>query len=300
MSVPGTPIARRLALVVANPATKGDVSSYVAAIRAAAPPGVDVAVRYTRKGDNPLADIDDLIEHADILIAAGGDGTVGTVAHAAVIRKIPLGIIPAGSTNIVARDLGIPSEPGAAASLIFGRHQIRAIDLGWCNDHWFLHMGGSGVDSKLFLAADQSLKQRYGWKAYLLPALRNIFGAPSRYTLTTEKGTISVVSPLILVAIGGSILMPSLTIGSHIARDDGWLDVFIFTARGSAKVAETGFRFLSRQLESSPYVTRVQCRTLLLDSEPTMPIEIDGDVVTLTPATFRIQPLALKVIVPPS
>lgn len=284
--------------MVANPATKGDVSNFVAAIRAAAPPGVDVAVRYTRKGDDPLSDIGDLIDHADILIAAGGDGTVGTVARAAVEKKLPLGIIPAGSTNIVARDLGIPSEPGAAASLIFGRHQQRAIDLGWCNDHWFLHMGGSGVDAKLFLAADQSLKQRYGWKAYLMPALQNIFGPPSRYTLTTEKGTISVVSSLILVAIGGSILTPQLQIGSHIARDDGWLDVFIFTPKGAQKVAETGLRFLSRQLESSPYVTRIQCQTLYLDSEPRMPIEIDGDVVTLTPATFRIEPLALKVIVP--
>jgi diacylglycerol kinase family enzyme len=159
-------------------------------------------------------------------------------------------------------------------------------------------MGGSGIDSRLFLATNQAHKKRIGWKAYLLPALRNIFGPPARYTLTTEHGSLSVVSPLVLVAIGGSIIRPELQIGRDIARDDGFLDVFVFTPKDPSKVAETGLRLLSRQLEASPYVTRIRCKTLVMDADPTMPVEIDGDVVTLTPATFTIDHLALQVIVP--
>jgi len=290
--------SRRRALIVANPATRGDISEYVAAVRAAAPPDVDVWVRYTRRGKAPLADVGDLAEEADVLIAAGGDGTVATVAQIAMKRGLPIGIMPAGSTNIVARDLGVPGDPGSAARLIFGPHALHPIDLGICNDRWFLHMGGSGIDSRLFLSTNQAHKKRLGWKAYLMPALRNLFGPPARYTLTTEHGSLSVVSPLILVAIGGSILRPELQIGRDIARDDGLLDVFVFTPKGANRVAETGLKLLSRQLESSPYVTRIRCKQLELDAEPTMPVEIDGDVVTLTPATFTIEPLALQVIVP--
>jgi diacylglycerol kinase family enzyme len=105
---------------------------------------------------------------------------------------------------------------------------------------------------------------------------------------------------LVLVAIGGSILRPELQIGRDIARDDGYLDVFVFTPKGANKVAETGLRFLSRQLDASPYVTRVRCKHLEMEADPTMPVELDGDVVTLTPATFTIEPLALQVIVPRS
>ena len=289
---------RKLALIVANPATRGDISEYVAAVRAAAPPDVDVWVRYTRRGSSPLAEVGDLAERADMLIAAGGDGTVTTVAQIAMKRKLPIGIMPAGSTNIVARDLGIPGDPGSAARLIFGPHELRPIDLGVCNDRWFLHMGGSGLDSRLFLSTNQAVKKRMGWKAYLLPALRNLFGPPARFTLTTEHGSLSVISPLVLVAIGGSILRPELQIGRDIARDDGYLDVFVFTPKGSSRVAETGLRFLSRQLDASPYVTRVRCKHLEMDADPTMPVELDGDVVTLTPATFTIEHLALQVMVP--
>lgn len=292
------PPPRRLALLIANPATKGNIPTFVAAVRAAAPPDVDVWVRYTRRGDYPLADVADVIEQADILIAVGGDGTVATVADLAMRMNLPLGIIPAGSTNIVARDLGIPSDPTTAAKLIFGAHRNRSIDLGLCNDRWFLHMGGSGIDSRLFMATDQAKKRRYGWKAYLGPALRNLFGDSARFTLTTEHGSLSVVSPLILVALGGSILRPELTIGSGISRDDGLLDVFVFTPKGSTKVVDTGLRLLSRQLEASPYVTRIRCTDLLLESDPPMPVEIDGDVTTHTPAHFTIAPLALQVIVP--
>lgn len=290
---------RKLALIIANPATRGDISEYVAAVRAAAPPDVDVWVRYTRRGKAPLAEVGELADRADVLIAAGGDGTVTTVAQIAMRRGLPIGIMPAGSTNIVARDLGIPIDPGSAARLIFGTHSRRSIDLGLCNDRWFLHMGGSGIDSRLFLSTNQSHKKRLGWKAYLLPALRNMFGPPARYTLTTDEGSISVVSPLVLVAIGGSILRPELQISPGIARDDGYLDVFIFTPKGSSKVAETGLRLLSRQLQTSPYVTHIRCKRMEMDADPAMPVEIDGDVVTLTPATFTIEPLALEVIVPP-
>jgi len=100
------------------------------------------------------------------------------------------------------------------------------------------------------------------------------------------------------VALGGALITPEIKIASGISRDDGLLDVFVFTPASSTKLVDTGLRLLSRQIEASPYVTRIRCTELLLEADPEMPVEIDGDVTTQTPAHFTISPLALNVIVP--
>jgi diacylglycerol kinase family enzyme len=233
-----------------------------------------------------------------VLIAAGGDGTVATVATAALGSGAPLAILPAGSTNALARDLGLPFDPGTAARLIFGPHELRPIDIGRCNDRPFLHMGGAGIDSKMFQATDTTLKKRHGFLAYFLPAFREIFSAPSQFTLTTELGTFTAVSPLVLVAIGGSIIWPQLQIAPDIARDDGYFDVFVFTASDPRKVVRTLSRVAARRLEGSEDVVRIRCRELTIESTPSVPVEIDGDVVAEGLARFTIDPVKLDVIVP--
>ena len=289
---------RKLALVIANPATHGNIPAYLSAVRAAAPADVDVQIRYTKRGPDPLEDIRELARHADLLIAAGGDGTVSKVAEIALENESELAILPAGSANVVARDLGIPFDAGAAAKLIFGPHTLRKIDIGRCNDHSFLHMGGAGIDSKIFLATDNTLKKRHGWKAYFLPAFREVFGPPSKFTLSTEHGSFTAVSPLVLVAIGGSIIWPQFQIAPDIQRDDGYFDVFVFTASDPRKVLQTLSRIAARRLEGSKDVVRIRCRDLTLQSEPLVPVEIDGDVVAEGEAHFSMHPDKLNVIVP--
>ncbi len=289
---------RKRALVIANPATHGDIPAYLSAVRAAAPADTDVEVRYTTRGDEPLGDVLDIADQADLLIAAGGDGTVAKVADLALKSGRDVGILPAGSANAVARDLGIPFDPGAASRVIFGPHAIRQIDIGLCNDHPFLHMGGAGIDSKIFLATNSTLKRRHGWKAYFIPAFREVFSAPSQYTLTTEHGSFTAVAPLVLVAIGGSIIWPQFQIAPDIARDDGYFDVFVFTASDPRKVLRTLSRIAARRLEGSEDVVRIRCRELTMESSPGVPVEIDGDIVTEGKAHFSIYPDKLNVIVP--
>jgi hypothetical protein len=95
----------------------------------------------------------------DIVVAAGGDGTVGEVATALAHTDVPLGIIPAGSTNIIAKELGIPGDPWAALDVIAGDHRQMAMDLGIANGRAMLHMAGAGFDSRLFAMTDPKLKR---------------------------------------------------------------------------------------------------------------------------------------------
>ena len=298
MSAPPELASAKRALIIANPATHGDIPGYISAVRAAAAPEFSIDVRFTVRGPDPLDNARDLAERADLLIAAGGDGTVSKVADIALRRQVPLAILPAGSTNAVARDLGIPFDPGAAARLIFGPHLVRQIDIGRCNDHPFLHMGGAGIDSKMFLATNTTHKKRHGFMAYFLPAFREVFGPPSIFTLNTEHGTFTAASPLVLVAIGGSIIWPQLQIAPDIVRDDGYFDVFVFTASDPRKVIRTFSSFAAGRLEDSKDVVRIRCRQMTLESNPPVPVEIDGDVVADGPAKFSIDAQRLNIIVP--
>src|SRR4051812_34635098 len=122
---------------------------------------------------------DELVEAAhkaatafDIVVAMGGDGTVSRVATGIFGSAAALGIIPFGSTNIIARSLGIPANPRNAIALLVGSHSRRVIDIGRCDDRCFLHMGGAGFDAEIFRQTSLEWKRRTGWIAYLPPAVQ--------------------------------------------------------------------------------------------------------------------------------
>ena len=102
--------------------------------------------------------IDDLLGDATVAIASGGDGTVSQVAAAILDERIPLGIVPAGSTNMVAKVSDIPADSEKAVKLIFGWHRREWIDVGRSGERLLLHLGGSGIDARIFVGANSKLK----------------------------------------------------------------------------------------------------------------------------------------------
>lgn len=295
-SKPGN-TARRVVAIV-NPATRRDPEPIIALLRDLAPAGTVVDVWRTTGAGTTTQIAHRSLPGADLMVAVGGDGTVAAVASAIDGSGIPLGIVPAGSTNIIARELGIPTNARAAVTLIYGEHRHHDLDLGVCGDSRFLHMAGAGLDSRLFAATNPGLKRRVGWLAYLPAGARNLFTSPVRFTITADETTIEVVSPLVLVANGGSVIAPGLTLYPGIRKDDGMLDVLIFTPHGPIQIVRTLGRAATRGLAHSPYVLRIPVRRVEITSDPPIPIQLDGDVVTMTPAVFEIRPGALRVLAP--
>jgi diacylglycerol kinase family enzyme len=287
-------------VAVVNPATKQDPTHITGIIREAAPPGITVEFCETVAGIPLRNQLGPSLATADAVVAAGGDGTVAAVATALGDSDVPLGIVPAGSTNVIAREQRIPMRPDHAARLVFGPHAYRRMDAGVCGDRRFLHMAGAGIDSRLFLATDSVAKRKRGWMAYLVPAMRSLAAPPSRFHIESDEVTLEVMSPLVLVANGTSILKPFLPTFRDIHPDDGWLDVIILTATSPLPMAKALGRFVTRTLDRSAYVTRIRTRHVRIDSEPALPVELDGDVVMQTPAEFAIAPGALRLIVPRS
>jgi diacylglycerol kinase family enzyme len=231
-------------------------------------------------------------------VAVGGDGTVAAVATALCGTGLPLGIIPAGSTNVTARELGIPTDPTVAVALLCGPQRHARLDVGLCGDLCFLHMAGAGLDSRMFAGATPARKRQIGWLAYVPPALHALPRPLARFTIVTDGVTREVTAPLVLVANGSSIITPRLWLYPGIRTDDGWLDVLAFTPHGPVQVARTLGRLAVHGLAGSRYVTRVRARRIELTSDPPLPVELDGDVVTHTPVTLTVAPAALTVIAP--
>ena len=288
----------RHVVAIVNPATRRNAQRIVVELRRQAPAGVELDIRLTPAARSATAIAREALPGADLVVAVGGDGTVSEVATALRGTGVPLGIVPAGSTNIVARDLGIPPHLPAAVSTLFGPHHRIPLDVGLCGEHAFLHMAGAGIDSRLFEATNSSLKRRIGWLAYLPPAAHELLGSAARFEVATDDDVHEVTSPLVLVANGGSIITPRLTLYPGFRKDDGYLDVLIFTASSPAQIFRTLGRLATRHLDLSPFVLHRRARRVVLSATPGLPIQLDGDVVTRTPATFTVDPAAIEVVVP--
>lgn len=299
MSDQSPPVGQRMVVIV-NTATKGNVERIIRELRAAAPGGVGLDVHRTEYaghgGELALA----LRDRATTMVAVGGDGTVGEVAGAIRGTDTLLGIVPGGSTNIIARELGIPAQADRAIALLFGEHMVRRLDVGLCGDRAFLHMAGAGFDSELLDLTSSELKRKVGWVAYLPAAVSALRTLPVQYTIRTPDTELKVISPLVLIANGGSIIHPRFKLHSGIRKDDGLLDVLIITAITPAELARVLGRLATMNLERSPYLIHLKTTRVSISATESIPVELDGDVVTTTPVTFVIDPAAIRVICPPA
>lgn len=265
-------------------------------MRAHMPAGSVLHVRHT-KPDTPIHGIiEDLLEDATVAIASGGDGTVSQVAAALLDQQIPLGIVPAGSTNMVAKVSNISNDPKEAVRLIFGWHRREWIDAGRSGDRLLLHIGGSGIDARIFIGASSRLKRRLRWLAYVPPAVTGAMAKPSMFTVTVNGTETRVRSNLVLVANSAQLLNENIRLVRDVSRTDGVFDILIYTADNPIKLAAAGLTSLTGHLESLGQVIRLRGSHIRIDADPPAPTELDGEVVGETPLEIEVLPRAVELI----
>lgn len=284
--------------MIGNPATRRDVGKIFARMARQLPDHVDLQTHLTDRPGAASVLARRLGPEVDILVAIGGDGTVSEVATAIAGTETRLGIIPAGSTNIIARELKIPVGVDAAINLVYHGEHVHRIDVGRVGDRAFLHMAGAGLDSHIFANADRRLKRRFGWVAYLPPGLMALMQPVTHMTLEIDGEAMTVASRLVIVANGSSVITPRLTLLPEMASDDGWLDVLIFTAAGPLTVARTIGGLLTRRLHRSADVIHRRAQQVVIVADPPLPVQLDGDAFLTTPVSVTIEPGALGVLVP--
>lgn len=283
-------------MVVANPKSRVAPDRLETLVRAHMPAGSVLEVRHT-KPDIPIHGlIEDLLERATVAIACGGDGTVSQLAAAILDHKIPLGIVPAGSTNMVAKVSDIPSNPEKAVRLIFGSHRREWIDIGKSGERLLLHLGGAGIDARIFIGADPKLKKRIRWAAYIPPAITGAFAEQTDITVTVDDQVVRTRSSLVLVANSAQFLHSKIHLAFDVSRVDGMFDVLIYTATNPIQLGLDGLVSLTGRLDKTDQMIRLRGKSILIESDPPVPAELDGEVVGETPLAIEVLPAAIELI----
>jgi YegS/Rv2252/BmrU family lipid kinase len=238
----------------------------------------------------------------DLLVVWGGDGfvqrSIDVLASEKKGRKIPLAIMPAGTGNLLASNLGIPTDLEKAVELAFhGRR--RRIDLGRLNGEYFAVMAGVGFDGAMIRDADRSMKDRLGKLAYVWTGLRHVNGsAPAARVLVDGVKWFDDEASCVLVGNVGTI-----TGGIHAfddaKPDDGWLDVGVATAQGAMQWARALGTMAVGRSDHSPFVRMTRARRVDVKLGSKLEYELDGGArEPVKRLSVQVAPGAVKVCVP--
>jgi YegS/Rv2252/BmrU family lipid kinase len=270
--------------------------------------GLDAVIRtLTEGGVEPVRplhdDVDTLIRrHAaavECVIVGGGDGTLNRAARALIETRLPLGILPLGTANDLARTLELPADPVAAAQVIVdGR--LRSIDLGEVNGRPFFNVASLGMSVELAKSLDGDTKKRWGRFGYALAALR-LVRRLERFSVDIhgDDGT-ALRGKTIQVAVGnGRYYGGGMTIAPDAAPDDGLLDVYSIEVDHWMWLALMYPSFRAGRHGRWDEVHTFRCREVEIRTRRPHDINTDGEVTTQTPARFRVLPKAIRVYTPP-
>jgi YegS/Rv2252/BmrU family lipid kinase len=280
----------------------GDAPKSVEVLRDAfARESIDAEVRCLSANEIAAAVRAAIAAGVDVVVAAGGDGTINLAASVLVGQDVPLGVLPMGTLNHFAKDLGLPLELGDAVKVI-ATGRVVAVDLGEVNRREFLNNSSLGVYARAVIERDHT-QSRLGmrkWPAMALAALKTFRLAPMLHVRLEVNGeTRRFKTPLVFIG-NNRYRLELPQVGSRDRLDEGVLSVYVATAHTRWGMLKLLFRAAfgrlrdSRDLEAM-YATEVWIET----RHRRLHVAIDGEVVRMHPPLhYRVRPGALRVVVP--
>lgn len=240
---------------------------------------------------------------ADLLVVAGGDGTLHVVVDALgdLLRDVTLGLVPMGTGNDLARTLGVPNEPLDAARAIAGGED-RTIDLGFAEgaggvQRRFLNASIGGFPVAVDAAVSDGLKRTVGAPAYTVAAAKVAADLP-RFTVTIDDQT---VEDCVAAGVGnGRTVGGGIPMWPDADPGDGLLDGCAVPAAGAVDAVRLGLRVRRGTHEQIPDVVMVRAREISIDADPVMEMNVDGELIGIrTPVTFGLDG-TVTIRVPPT
>lgn len=291
-SLDSTP--RQVMLLANRKSRSGDAG---AAERALTEAGLSVVRIEPQKRSDITAYIIAHAHEADAIVAAGGDGTMNAVIDGVIATGLPLGVMPMGTANDLARTLGLPlGDLDACAAVIAGGVR-RRIDVGDVNGETFFNVASIGLSADLAMALTPERKKRFGKLAYAITALGVLARArPFSATIRTKEGEQRVKTMQIAVGNGlyyggGNAVEENATI------DDGHLDLYSLEFSDVWKLALMALDFRWGKHGLWQEVRTDKCVAYEVITRKPRPVNADGEILTHTPAVFSIRQKALEVFV---
>jgi diacylglycerol kinase (ATP) len=310
-SVPAALVAGRprrrfaRALLVVNPASRRGSTFQQPALRAFARAGVWCdAVVTTHPGQGAqLATT--LASGYDVVFTLGGDGTAMEVVGAlAGLGGPPVGILPGGTGNLIARTLGIPLDVRRAVPFLLDGEDIR-VDLGVLTGarpglrRRFAFAAGVGIDATMIAEASPALKRQIGVMAYMISWSKAAMSPETfRARLTVDGETFEQDASAVMVANFGSVLNDLIQLGPGIRQDDGKLDLCVFSPGTATDAARVAWRLLRKDFREDPCMVYRAGRNFQIETDPPRAVQADGDLLGSTPFGVTVEPLAAQLLVP--
>ena len=227
------------------------------------------------------------------IVAAGGDGTINEVVNGIAGLDVSLGILPTGTMNILACELGLPTTQLEQCWEIIQRGFTRSIDLAMANDQYFVQLAGIGLDALAVRETDLNMRKTIGPISYIFAAAQ-IIGrpAPRLEICFNERETMG--GCFVLVGNGRFYGGP-LSFFPKAKNDDGLLDVLVFKHQGYLDIIRYLQGVLIGNHADFADIEYRQIHSLRVISDRRVPVEIDGEVSFHTPVHFRVGPSKLRV-----
>ncbi len=285
-----------------------------------------VAVKATREAGHATS----LAQKAatsgcELVLAAGGDGTLGEVVNGLAETDTIMGVLPAGTANSFARELNMPVPAAmqmplpkslrrgklqtASASLMEGR--VQAMDLGYrmltddvdAKDQYWMLWASTGADGYLVHEVEPRPKwsKKLGWSSYVLQGVA-VLSSFSHIKARVEVDDYILEDEYILVLISNSRRYAGgvVTLSQEAYLDDGMLEIWLFGGRGLSSISRHGFRALRGQHLKNPDTILLRGQRVSIITESPTPVQMDGDPAPPTPMECIVKPGALRLLVPNS
>ncbi len=266
-------------------------------------------VRLELRTLEPSVKLEDLLSDAhgfDRVVAVGGDGTAGSVAHLLSGSGLPIMVFPAGTGNLLAANLGLPTDPAALALVTVGG-DVRAVDLGELaflapepSSVSFVMAAGIGYDATI-MAGSTDLKPWLGLSAYFATGLTTR-PTMAQFRLTLDGQLLEIEGIGVMIANHGRVL--DLDVIPNADSTDGLFDVAIIKARSGVELVPVFARAIVQKFglpsfDISNQLEVYRAREVRIEATPALPVQFDGELLeTSTPFTARVRPGAARFLVP--
>jgi len=285
--------------VVVNTARVGDLAALrgrlTRRLEAAgwpAPAWYPTTPQDTGAGQTRLA----VADGAEVVFAAGGDGTVAACAGVLVGTEVALAVLPLGTGNLVARNLGLPADPDAAARVVLAGRR-RRIDVGLLDGRVFLVMAGIGFDAEMLEGTSETAKRTIGWVAYVFSGLRALWSAPIRVTVEVPGQPVLCRRARSVLVANMGVLEGGIPLFPGAEPDDGLFAIGVLSPRTWRHWTRLLAALLMRRVP--PYLEVLTGPKVSVHADRVQSRELDGEV--LDPGAWldaEVRPAALWLCVP--
>jgi diacylglycerol kinase (ATP) len=267
--------------------------------------GVEIGVSYALGDPTRLPETvrEAILEGYDPIILGGGDGSVSSTVDFLAHHHATLGLLPLGTANDFARTLEIPAPLEAACETI-ARGKVVDVDLGLAGENFYVNVASVGLGVEVTRSLSPQLKKRIGPLAYPVAAITAFFKhEPFAARLRFPDGDYGVAEyeRLLQVAVGnGRFYGGGMVVAPGSGIDDRYLDAYAIRLGRRRDLVGVARYLRSGDFVRSESVDHFRTQRVLLETEPELPVNVDGELVARTPQEFSVAENALRVIVPES